>query len=247
MAITTISRRRFARWTAGALIATGLAVGPSLTMESAGDAGGGPCAASQSEANPIRTTGGLTAARLCEAMGGAVSLDRYEQLLGPVSDALERSEATTPRRMSMWLAQIGHESGGLRYMEEIADGSQYEGRADLGNTRPGDGKRFKGRGPIQVTGRHNYTALSVWAHRQGLVPTPTWFVDRPGDLATDRYGFYGAVWYWTVAQPHINSLSDAGDLIAVTKAINGGLHGIHDRKKYWIKNQALSLSTPGVD
>ena len=80
-------------------------------------------------------------------MGGALSLARYEQLVGPVTDALELSDATTPERMAMWLAQIGHESGGLRYMEEQADGSQYEGRTDLGNTQPGDGARFRGRGP----------------------------------------------------------------------------------------------------
>lgn len=239
--MVTSTSRRLARWTVGVLIAAGLAVGPSLPMGSAGDPCGRPCAAAQPG------VGGLTPHTLCRAMGGALSMERYEQLLGPVSDALERSEATTPRRMAMWLAQIGHESGGLRYMEEIADGSRYEGRIDLGNTQPGDGRRFKGRGPIQVTGRHNYTALSSWAYQQGLTPSPTYFVDRPEELATDRYGFYGAVWYWTVAQPHINSLCDAGDLIAVTKAINGGLHGIHDRKKYWTKNQALSLGTPGLD
>lgn len=187
-------------------------------------------------------TGGLSACELCEAMGGALSLARYEQLLGPVTDALERSDATTPERMAMWLAQIAHESGGLRYMEEHADGSQYEGRTDLGNTQPGDGKRFKGRGPIQITGRTNYTQFSLWAHRQGLTPTATWFVDRPEELATDRYGFYAAAWYWTVARPHINSLSDAGDLHGVTKAINGGLHGIDDRRDFWTKNKALSLS-----
>lgn len=61
-------------------------------------------------------------------------------------------------------------------------------------------------------------------------------------MASDRFGFYAAAWYWTVARPPINSLSDAGDLIGVTKAINGGLHGIDDRRKFWTKNKALSMN-----
>ena len=238
--MTTAVTRRFAGLTIAALIAAGLAVGPSLPMGPAGDVETSHCVASGHDADP--EPDGLSASELCEAMGGALSLARYEQLVGPVTDALELSDATTPERMAMWLAQIGHESGGLRYMEEQADGSQYEGRTDLGNTQPGDGTRFRGRGPIQITGRNNVTQFSLWAHRQGLTPTSTWFVDRPEELASDRFGFYAAAWYWTVARPQINSLSDAGDLIGVTKAINGGLHGIDDRRKFWTKNKALSMN-----
>jgi predicted chitinase len=112
----------------------------------------------------------------------------------------------------MWCAQIGHESGGLRYMEEIADGSAYEGRTDLGNTQPGDGRRFRGRGPLQVTGRHNYTKLSKWAYDKGLAQSPTFFVDQPEQLSSDRYGFVGTQWYWTVARPSLNVYADNGDL-----------------------------------
>lgn len=241
LTMTTVFTRRFAGLTIAALIAAGLVVGPSVPMGPAGDVETRHCVATAGE------SGGLSASELCEAMDGRLSLARYAQLVGPVTDALQRSEATTPDRMAMWLAQIGHESGGLRYMEEQADGSQYEGRTDLGNTEPGDGQRFKGRGPIQITGRNNYTQFSLWAHDQGLTPTATWFVDRPEELASDRYGFYAAAWYWTVARPQINSLTDAGDLTGVTKAINGGLHGIEDRRKFWTKNKALSLSTDGVD
>ncbi|MBM4538769.1 hypothetical protein GS463_06265 [Rhodococcus hoagii] len=173
--------------------------------------------------------GSLAAATLSQAMGGSLPLARYEQLLPAFVDAMRAADITTVERAAMWCAQLGHESSGLRYMEEIADGSAYEGRRDLGNIHAGDGRRFKGRGPIQVTGRHNYTECSRWAHARGLVPTPTFFVDNPHELASDRYGFIGPVWYWTAARPQLNALSDAHNLDAATRAINGGLNGIADR------------------
>lgn len=167
---------------------------------------------------------------LSKVMGGAVSMARYRALAPAFAEAMRAADVTTVKRAAMWCAQLGHESGGLRWMEEIADGSAYEGRADLGNTQPGDGRRFKGRGPIQVTGRHNYAACSKWAHDRGLVPSPTFFVDQPAQLASDRYGFIGPVWYWVAARPQLNALSDAGDIVAATRAINGGLNGIEDRR-----------------
>jgi predicted chitinase len=138
----------------------------------------------------------------------------------------------------MWFGQVGEESAGLRYMEELASGSEYEGRADLGNTQPGYGVRFKGRGPIQVTGRHNYTALSQWACDRGLVPTSTYFADNPEQLATDRYGFVGVTWYWTTQRP-LNDAADARDIVRATRYVNGGTHGLQDRTDRW--NHALAM------
>lgn len=185
---------------------------------------------------------------LAAAMGNGVGPRRYTALAPAVADCLRQCGATTVERIAMWCAQIGHESGGLRWMEEIADGSAYEGRADLGNTQPGDGRRFKGRGPIQVTGRHNYAALSQWAHREKLVPSPAFFVDNPEQLAGDRYGFLGVTWYWTVARPLLNRYADARDLDAATRAINGGLNGIADRRARYDRalamgSQLLTLTT----
>jgi predicted chitinase len=162
-------------------------------------------------------------------MGGSLPLQRYAELLPAVLESLRNCDCTNENRVAEWMAQIGHESVGLQYMEEIADGSAYEGRADLGNTQPGDGVRYKGRGPIQITGRSNYAQVSEWASSKGLVPTPTFFVDQPEQLGTDQYAFRGTEWYWTVARPKINAMCDAGDIEGVTRAINGGLNGYEDR------------------
>src|SRR5512145_1516576 len=83
-----------------------------------------------------------------------------EKFFLPLTNAMREFNIDTPRRQAAFLAQIAHESGSLRYVEEIASGEAYEGRQDLGNTEPGDGKLFKGRGLIQITGRNNYKRLS---------------------------------------------------------------------------------------
>lgn len=176
----------------------------------------------------------MDAAQLSRAMGASMPMSHYEKLAPAFNVAMIQADCTTQFRAVMWCAQLGHESAGLRYMEEIADGSDYEWRSDLGNNQPGDGKRFKGRGPIQVTGRHNYTRLSEWAHSKGYVTTPKYFVDNPTLLALPTYGFLGAVWYWTVARPQLNTLADQELLVAATAAINGGQHNIADRRtRYW--------------
>lgn len=180
----------------------------------------------------------MDANTLSEVMGNRLPLARYKQLTPAFNAALIQAGCTTVDRVAMWCAQIGHESGGLQWMEELADGSAYEWRKDLGNVYAGDGKRFKGHGPIQITGRYNHTKVSEWAHSKGYVPTPTYFVDNPTELAGDRYGFLGAVWYWTVAR-NMNAYADANDIVGATKAVNGGTNGLDDRKTYW--NRAKSF------
>ncbi|AXH46753.1 lysin A [Mycobacterium phage Acolyte] len=175
---------------------------------------------------------------LSDLMGGTVSLDRYRQLLPAFQQCLKDCDCNSVLRIAMLGAQLGHESVGLKYMEEIASGAAYEGRTDLGNTQPGDGVRFKGRGPIQVTGRHNYTLLSQWAFDRDLVPSPTFFVDQPAQLASDRYGFVGVTWYWTTQRP-MNDAADAMDIVRATQYVNGGQNGIDDRRARY--NRALSM------
>lgn len=190
------------------------------------------------------TVWGMDSSTLARVMGNVPGVD-YTALAPGFNEAMVAAGVTTVRRAAMWCAQLGHESVGLRYMREIWGPTPaqrgYEGRADLGNTRPGDGKRFMGRGPIQVTGRHNYTRLSQWAHKEGLVPTPTFFVDNPTELEKPRYGFLGAVWYWTTQRP-LNRLSDAGDLTGATRAINGGTNGINDRRARYTRALAMGES-----
>ncbi|MCH5645175.1 hypothetical protein [Gordonia sp. ABSL49_1] len=172
-------------------------------------------------------------------MGWTLTHARYEQLLPAYLKAMQWANITTPDRAAMFAAQLGHESVGLKYQNEIADGSAYEWRSDLGNTQAGDGRRFKGHGWIQVTGRANHTAVSQWAYHQGIVPTPRFFVDNPVALGDDTYCWVGPAWYWTVARPQLNAMCDARDLVGVTRAINGGTNGLDDRRNRY--NRCLQM------
>ena len=134
-------------------------------------------------------------------------------------------------RLIHFLAQLAHESGNFRYMEEIASGAAYEGRKDLGNTQAGDGKRYKGRGPIQLTGRANYRR---YGQQLGID-----FESNPTIVAIPSVGLLVACKFW--ADNGLNALADQDDLRAITRRINGGYNGFEDRKnklsmiKGWFK------------
>lgn len=126
----------------------------------------------------------------------------------------------TPVRQAAFLSQLAHESGRFYYVEEIASGKAYEGRKDLGNTQPGDGVRFKGRGLIQLTGRSNYRQLS---QQLGVD-----FENNPELLKTPQYAVQSACWFWD--SRNLNELADVRDIRAITKRINGGYNGFADRE-----------------
>ncbi|HEX8067516.1 MAG TPA: glycoside hydrolase family 19 protein [Thermoleophilaceae bacterium] len=136
--------------------------------------------------------------------------------------AMVEHAITTQARARDFLAQVLHESAGLRYFEEIASGAAYEGRADLGNTHPGDGRRYKGRGPIQLTGRANYR----WAgHLLGLP-----LEQNPALAAQHDVGWRIAALYW---KSHgLNELADQGQFVTITRRINGGTNGLAARVHY---------------
>ncbi|MDQ3059787.1 MAG: glycoside hydrolase family 19 protein [Pseudomonadota bacterium] len=136
----------------------------------------------------------------------------------------------TPRRLAAFLAQIGHESGRLVYVREIwgptAAQTRYEGRLNLGNIRPGDGKRYMGRGLIQTTGRANYRTTRDGL-RQFLMNVPD-FEALPAELEKSDMAAMSAAWYWH--SRNLNALADIGDFKNITLKINGGLNGYADRQ-----------------
>ena len=149
------------------------------------------------------------------------SIDRAEELaLSAAVHFADYEVLGNGLRFSHFLAQLVHESGAFRFMEEIASGAAYEGRRDLGNTQAGDGPRFKGRGPIQITGRGNYRAygklLGVDLERHPELP------------AIPSIGLHVALEFWRVHG--LNALADRDDIGAITRAINGGLNGLDDRQ-----------------
>jgi putative chitinase len=143
----------------------------------------------------------------------------------PIEEACITYGVVTELEKAHLLAQLAHESDGFRTAEEYASGAKYESRKDLGNTQPGDGKRFKGRGLIQITGRTNYTAYSQWKYQDDRC------VRDPGLLAQAPDAVDASLWYWSIYRPACRRRALLDDVQGVTKAINGGLNGLADREK----------------
>jgi putative chitinase len=142
----------------------------------------------------------------------------------PLMAAMAAAGMTSPLRRSHFLAQVGHESGELRYTKEIASGTAYEGRKDLGNTQPGDGVRFKGRGLIQLTGRANYVAFGKSMNADFTEG------EQPERIANEpALAVEAAVWFWQLHA--LNALADKDDVLTITRRVNGGTNGLDDRKR----------------
>jgi predicted chitinase len=168
--------------------------------------------------------GGVTLEQLRAIMPN-LPLSKAQQYLPYLNQAMAEAQINTPPRKAAFLAQLAHESVQLQFMEEIASGAEYEGRKDLGNIYPGDGVRYKGRGPIQLTGRYNYRNAGA-ALGLDLENNPTRAADP--DIA-----FRIAGWYWTTH--NLNAKADAGNFDGITLAINGGYNGKASRDAYWAK------------
>ena len=173
----------------------------------------------------------ITTATL-RAVGANVA--RAELWLEPMRAAADVYDIYTPERVAAFLAQIGHESAGLKYTTELWGPSpaqrRYEGREDLGNTQPGDGARYKGHGLIQTTGRANHARVRDRL-RQRLGDWVPDFEAHPELLATHEWAALSAADYWD--DRGLNALADAGEFERITRRINGGLNGQADRLAKW--------------
>lgn len=163
-------------------------------------------------------------------------LDRAQRFTDPLVAAMAEFDINTPARQAAFLAQIGHESGGLHWTTELwgptSAQRRYEGRRDLGNVMPGDGFRFRGRGLIQTTGRENYKRTGEALGIDLLA--------EPDRLAEPVLAARSAGWFWKAKG--LNELADKGDFLTITRRINGGYNGLSERQMLWADaKQALGV------
>lgn len=165
-----------------------------------------------------------------EALKGVVP----DNVIAQIPDTAVKFNITTNLRLAHFLAQCAHESGNFKWTTELASGAAYEGRKDLGNTQPGDGVKFKGRGYIQLTGRANYTQFSKFCNED--------CVANPGLVAT-KYPMMSAAYFFD--RNKLWSICDQGATDAVvtkvSKRVNGGTNGLQDRlDKFKLFNRLLN-------
>jgi predicted chitinase len=175
----------------------------------------------------------LTAEQLQSIMPATPAAKRAT-LLPFLQAAMAEFAIEAPARAAAFLAQLAHESGQFQFMEEIWGPTPAQRRyepvttlaTDLGNSQVGDGKRFKGRGPIQITGRANYRRFG------DLLGTD--LVSEPEIAARPALAFRIAGLYWS--KKGLNELADRVTSEAfreITRRINGGFNGLPDRQKFY--------------
>lgn len=151
-----------------------------------------------------------------------------DKVIDQIPETAAKFNITTNLRLAHFLAQCAHESGNFKWVNELASGSAYEGRKDLGNINPGDGVKFKGRGYIQCTGRANYEKFSKFVN-EDCVSNP--------DLVATKYPMLSAAWFFD--KNKLWSICDLGStdevVTKVTKRVNGGTNGLSDRQEKFDK------------
>jgi putative chitinase len=199
----------------------------------------------------------LTKQQLAEMIPGNQYLDHW---LAALNEILPDYEINTPKRVAAFVAQCAHESGGFKFLKEnlnyraesllkifpkyfktLAEANQYArqpekiankiygGRMGNGPESSGDGFRYCGRGLIQLTGKDNYT----WFAASLEIP-----VEEAAEyLQTFEGAVQSACWFWETN--NLNQWADKGDIINLTKRINGGTIGLEDRIKHY--NHALHV------
>ena len=196
----------------------------------------------------------LTRGQLAQLLPGNPYLDHWYHAL---EQALPDYDINTPQRVAAFIAQCAHESGGFRALKEnlnykaatlrkifpkyfpddaIANhyaslpnkqeaiaNRVYGGRMGNGPEASGDGFRYCGRGLIQLTGKSNYQNFA------DSIETPV--EDIPEFLATFEGAVQSACWFWE--SNNLNQWADKGDILTLTKRINGGTIGLEDRIKHY--------------
>jgi len=152
-----------------------------------------------------------------------------------INAAAKRWQFDTPKRMAAFLAQIGHESGQLQWTRELGNNA-YLAKYDtgplaerLGNTpeADGDGQNYRGRGLIQITGRYNYGKCSAALFGDDRLLREPQLLEQP------EWAAQSAGWFWWVKE--LNTLADQGRFTEITKAINGGVNGLKERRELWVR------------
>jgi putative chitinase len=195
----------------------------------------------------------ITQQQLGACIGNNPYLEQWTEALNKI---LPDYEIDTPQRVAAFVAQSAHESGNFTALHEnlnyraetlrkvfpkyFTDASAaqiasqpnkaelianrvYANRMGNGDEASGDGFRYCGRGLIQLTGKSNYQAFAE------SIETPVEQI--PEFLATFEGAIQSACWFWE--SNNLNQYADSGDIVTMTKRINGGTIGLEDRKKHY--------------
>jgi putative chitinase len=170
----------------------------------------------------------LTVAELLGVM--PLARKKAPVFITPLNLAMDEWEINNRLRQAAFMAQIAHETASLVFLRELASGAAYDtGRLAerLGNTpeADGDGQKYKGRGPIQITGHDNYLKCSMALYGDNrLLSTPE-LLEQPLD------GCRAAGWFWSTHG--LNELADVSNFLRITKVINGGTNGLEERERFY--------------
>jgi putative chitinase len=176
----------------------------------------------------------------------ALARDAAPRIVAGIVDnqqAIVDAGIDTPLRLSHFMAQVAHESAHFKVTREFVSGRAYEGRADLGNTRPGDGPRYRGRGLILTIGRANYREATKAIQRMN--PSAPDFEQNPAALEQFPWALLGSVAYWQNRK--INVAADQDDVVQVTKRVAGGSSGLNDRVEYLNKAKRIWMVGDGAN
>ena len=169
----------------------------------------------------------ISAATLAHVWGCRPEQIKKEEI-AELNAGMTKFGITSKANVRHFLAQTAHESGGGRWMEELASGTAYEGRTDLGNVQPGDGVKFKGAGYLQVTGRDNYARLAKALNDPKILQLGCPYV-------AETYPVTSAAWWWKEIGKLI-ALCDTGSTVKeVTMVVNGGTNGLREREALYRK------------